>query len=1415
MSTENHVFMETYHALPFLEKKILQILCIAYDKLNQTQLRACLVALDIKTEDGQRFDSGTRNAMSKLLRSTLDVLLGTDILHGKSRSVLVLNRDYIEILTRHLVAEKTFTPLAETLQHTLNLTEEGLAQVQSLSMVQVVAGMRILFYQEKVDQATALYRKFKNRVVKDKEPLPIVWEEICCRPFDPDWFRLLPKDIHTSLLEEPYLNKIARWQQDDSHADYLESLVMEGGEKCESDLEAAVLEKWMLTGQQKRLDTWLKKYGKKSEHLENSLCLQGWMAFCNGVTAKSIALYEKALDLLNKRTKRKKNVFLSRFMGFFYILALIKEGSDETFSRARACLAMGMNREYGFAKICDLLEGLMDYLQGNSRGADRILGHYVWISAWHHSSDLTPNFFTLFAYYWVDREEAKRNLEHIKQLHKLAADNQYVWFAKELEGLIQRLSTSRAKTGSKTGKNKHPSCLVGLTRESNVWEHTLNALLALNKKTSPGKQRAKEQGKDYDQRLVWFLDYVDNGKCNISPREQKRNAKGVWTKGRPIALKRLCDERRKFPYLTEQDRKICGHIYANSYKDGWYTKVEYIFDDAYMPDLVGHPLLFSSDGTTRMELVHGKPELRISTKGKAQFTLVLSPRPRRHFKADHVVVQDTSTRIKLVQLDAKYQAIADILGKEATFPASAKDKIVQVMDALAGDITIHSDIEGGSGGERVSEVEADSTLHIQLSPLGDGLKLSMVTRPLGEAGPAYPPGGKGENVLARVNGVQMKTTRDLEAENVLAARLMSGCPTLAAAEENQGEWHFPDVAESLELIQELGVQVEKEGVVLEWPEGKPFELVGNISFDNCRLNINGGEDWFAMTGQVVVDDRLTLEMGMLLGYLQKSSTRFLEIKPGQFVELTEAFRKRLQALDRYSVRDGNGVKFHPLAALALEGFFQEVGSVRSNNEWKAHIAKLQTQTDPLLAAPSTLNAELRDYQLEGINWMNCLSDWGVGACLADDMGIGKTMQTLAMLIKYAPKGPSLVIAPTSVCANWIAEANRFAPSLNLILFGGSKRKKILEDAGNFDVLICSYGLMQQKKVAAMLSAISWQMVVLDEAQAIKNFATQRSRSVMKLTAAFKVVLTGTPIENHLGELWNLFQFINPGLLGSLEQFYETFTVPIEKEGDALAKKDLKRLIQPFILRRTKAQVLEELPSRTEILLDIDLSKEEMAFYEALRQQALERLSNDDESHGGQRHIKILAEITKLRQACCHSELVNKEISIASSKLAVFSEILGELITNGHKALVFSQFVGYLFIVRNYLDESNIKYQYLDGSTPAAQRQKAIHGFQSGKGDVFLISLKAGGVGLNLTAADYVIHMDPWWNPAVEDQASDRAHRIGQQRPVTIYRLITKGTVEEKIVQMHRRKRKLADSLLTGSDLSGKMSAEELLALIQR
>jgi SNF2 family DNA or RNA helicase len=329
----------------------------------------------------------------------------------------------------------------------------------------------------------------------------------------------------------------------------------------------------------------------------------------------------------------------------------------------------------------------------------------------------------------------------------------------------------------------------------------------------------------------------------------------------------------------------------------------------------------------------------------------------------------------------------------------------------------------------------------------------------------------------------------------------------------------------------------------------------------------------------------------------------------------------------------------------------------------------------------------------------------------------------------------------------------------------------LSQLGPFDLVVASYGMLQQD--AERFAGQHWHSVVLDEAQAIKNASTKRSQAAMALNADFKMLASGTPVENHLGELWNLFRFINPGLLGSKERFAERFANPIEN-GNLDARKHLKKLIQPFILRRTKTQVLRELPARTEITLQVELSDTERHLYEALRQQAVDNIANTSKAKA----MQVLAEITKLRRFCCNPKLVVKNSKITASKMAVFAQTLAEILENKHKTLVFSQFVDHLEIVREHLDQQAISYQYLDGSTPAAERKKRVDNFQAGEGEVFLISLKAGGTGLNLTAADYVIHLDPWLNPAVEDQASDRAHRLGQQRPVTIYRLVTQNTIEE-------------------------------------
>ncbi len=487
-------------------------------------------------------------------------------------------------------------------------------------------------------------------------------------------------------------------------------------------------------------------------------------------------------------------------------------------------------------------------------------------------------------------------------------------------------------------------------------------------------------------------------------------------------------------------------------------------------------------------------------------------------------------------------------------------------------------------------------------------------------------------------------------------------------------------------------------------------------------------------------------------------------------------------------------------------------SIDADNAWQALQDRLRHAQDLDPQIPSTVQAELRDYQLQGFKWLARLDAWGAGACLADDMGLGKTLQALALMVDNANRGPSLVIAPTSVCTNWIEESVRFAPTLNPIRFGEFDRGKTLNHLQSYDILVCSYGLLQTE--ANALQAIHWNTIVADEAQAFKNATTKRSKAVMGLNADFKMIATGTPIENHLGELWNLFQFINPGLLGTRDVFNDKYAYPIENQKDLKSSAALRKLISPFILRRLKRDVLTELPPRTEITIRVEPNPEETALYEALRTEAVEQLSSKDLNPNQQR-FQVLASITKLRRAVCNPNMIIKGANLPSAKLEAFAEILDELLENKHKALVFSQFVEHLSLIRGYLDRRGIDYQYLDGSTPVKKRKQAVDAFQAGEGELFLISLKAGGIGLNLTAADYVIHMDPWWNPAVEDQASDRAHRIGQMRPVTVYRLVVSNTIEEKIVKLHEQKRDLADNLLEGTEVSAKMSLNDMLDLLSQ
>ena len=551
-----------------------------------------------------------------------------------------------------------------------------------------------------------------------------------------------------------------------------------------------------------------------------------------------------------------------------------------------------------------------------------------------------------------------------------------------------------------------------------------------------------------------------------------------------------------------------------------------------------------------------------------------------------------------------------------------------------------------------------------------------------------------------------------------------------------------------------------------------------------------------------------MELKKLLELVGERPGRFIPLANGEFLALTDKFKKQLE--DLRALSDGN--KVYHLSTSGLKKLAEEAGTLQEDKTWKAHLKKLTAMEKHHPVVPSTLQAELRDYQAEGFAYLSRLAHWKIGACLADDMGLGKTIQAIALLLTYATTGPCLVVAPTSVCFVWLDELAKFAPTLvSHTLYNSNDREVLIQGLGKLDILICSYGLLHQ--AGDLLIKKPWKMVILDEAQAIKNPDTKRWKYATQLNSPCRLALTGTPIENHLGELWSIFRFLNPGLLGSLTHFQQRFSGPIEKSQDPVAKRALKNVVSPYILRRTKSEVLLELPAKSEQSIFIEPSTEEKAFYEAVRIKALEKIHQLNQFENTTKRFSILAEISRLRQACCHASLVDENITIESSKLKEFLTLVKNIIDNKHKVLVFSQFVRYLDKVKAVLNQENIDYQYLDGATSLKNRKQAVDDFQSGKCDLFLISLKAGGSGLNLTAADYVIILDPWWNPAVEEQAADRAHRMGQLRPVTVYRLIMKNTIEEKILTLHKNKKDLAADLLSGSDMSGKISEEDLVGLI--
>ena len=630
--------------------------------------------------------------------------------------------------------------------------------------------------------------------------------------------------------------------------------------------------------------------------------------------------------------------------------------------------------------------------------------------------------------------------------------------------------------------------------------------------------------------------------------------------------------------------------------------------------------------------------------------------------------------------------------------------------------------------------------------------------------------------------------RDTDAEQQYLATLQRlGCRYEWSGEHNRSVLQLPSRAMPKAVRQLLS-----EGWHVE-AEGRAYRKPGSAS-----TSIRSGIDWFELHGQVSYDEHI-VALPALLSALERGET-FVTLDDGTVGLLPEEWIRKHVTVARFGSPEGDHLRFRPSQAALLDALLATQPDVSCDETFARAREQLKAFNGIRPQDPAaTFSGTLRAYQREGVGWLTFLQQFGFGGCLADDMGLGKTVMVLAMLDwrrTVQPPGdrrPSLAVVPRSLVFNWRQEAARFTPELRVLDYSGVGREELQEQFNDVDLVVTTYGTLRRD--AAWLATHAFDYVVLDEAQAIKNAQTASAKACRLLEARHRLALSGTPVENHLGELGSLFEFLNPGLLGRIA-FARFVNGGIDEEQLTL----LARGLRPFILRRTKEQVASELPSKTEQTIYCELEPPQRALYDELRRHyrsaLLERIG---EKGLAQAKLQILEALLRLRQAACHPALVDKGRSADScAKLDVLVPRVLEAVEEGNKTLVFSQFTSFLAILRARLDKEGVSYEYLDGRT--RDREARVSRFQSDPGvRLFLISLKAGGLGLNLTAAEYVFLLDPWWNPAVETQAIDRAHRIGQSRHVFAYRLIARNTVEERVLELQQHKRRLADAILTADN----------------
>lgn len=1390
-----------YRGLPVASQRLVQILALCDTKVRLATvielLKLCGWA-DAPTKSGV--------ITQALLKPQLQEAADRGLVDCASASMTSVStaRSSQDFAVQQAVLEGNFPRIVEAIQHRHNRlvsdSREYSASGHTLGAAR--RELRIAFYSGDV----AGFEQARQRLDRAQVSLSEIG---LLDPFNPSLYEQTPAELQQQILISGVSHSILTATGSAELTEALDEFVQRG-EALSPELAETWVSTLVASGDLAGLEA------HAASDLPGHIAAEGCHAFLIGEHAAAAAAFERLVKQL-RQNSGKRNVVLPPLPGLLHLLLLLRDGDPQASRVLKSfCAAAQTQWPVELQVIAEIIQAAATYTDSPTTSAKTALR----ITMARRLRNAVPLAKALVVHLqkWLRFEATTAWQGTLCEGSAAYAELGMSWLAALCEDAALECANDAAQRSIQGQCHQQLGTYPMLLwiEPPAPWRRALETLRRIANHT-PASSESSLVDSGFDERMIWELDASigrQGWSAQLRPFIQKRSA-GGWTKGRPVSLERLYHQHteRAFAFLTAQDREVIQCIKVSEVSTGYYRYTETVYEfqlEAALRALVGHPLIFSSGNRTEpLELTTRQPQLVIQRQ-KSGVRLQLDPKPQG---SSVVLVKEGPRRLAVVAFSPQQSRLAEILDEVLEVPKEGEAELLETAKSLSTLVPVQSDVALGdaAGDANLAVVDAQAQPHLHLLPFHAGVRAEFFVRPFGEEGPFFSPGHGGEIVFADLQGQTVSTRRDLKRETELAHEVVAACPSLAAVAGGRLDaFEFASADEALEMLLEIEPLREQGKLALHWPQGQSLRVAGSADASQLRVRIRRDQNWFAASGELVVDERLQLDMLQLMELVSASPSRFVPLSDGRFLALTEQLQRRVAEFAAFGERKQDSLRFPPIRAAALSDLDQWC-TLQADKHWKATLQRIAEAGEVVAEVPSTLDAELRDYQVEGFRWMCRLAHWGAGACLADDMGLGKTLQAIALLLHRGAEGPALVVAPTSVCFNWENELHRFAPTLRPRFFGGPDREELLADLGPRDVVIASYGLLHSE--AERLQAVSWHTAVLDEAQAIKNTLTKRSRAAMALQADFRLILTGTPIENHLGELWNLFQFINPGLLGSSEQFQQRFALPIERDQNREVRQQLKRLVQPFLLRRTKTQVLSELPPRIEVTVPVTLSEDEALLYEAARQRAVQELSGPTDDPAGQR-LRILAQIMRLRRACCHPSLLLPECDLEGAKLAAFSQTLDELLENNHKALVFSQFVDHLAILRAELERKGVSYQYLDGSTPIKQRQRRVEAFQNGEGDVFLISLKAGGTGLNLTAADYVLHMDPWWNPAVEDQAADRAHRLGQRRPVTIYRFITRGTIEEKILELHATKRDLADSLLEGTDTSGRLSTEELLALLK-